>query len=314
MENILTYMVNSFKPVGINQEINALKQSVQQIVLFALAKANFFKDSVFNGGTCLRIMHDLDRFSEDLDFSLIKPSKNFDITKYFLTVENMVHAFGLEFVPSLLDKSVITKMQSAMISGNAIINLSIAYQKAYTKKLPRNQLIKVKFEINTEPVIGGRYDCKSLFLPSFHTIRMYDLPTLFAGKIGAVLTRRNVNNTKGRDLYDFLFYTDKHPEVNMTYLRNSLIKSGFIGPKDVFNLDILKSLLTNRFKDMNFKKALFDAENFTTNKKFIERWNKESFIKAIDKIKVHEYFDYEGIFDVLASYKKHMQHKQTANQ
>ena len=83
MNNIIKQMLDKYEPKNINDEINALKEIIQEIVLSGLSRGNFFNDAAFYGGTALRIFYNLDRFSEDLDFALINPNKNFDLSKYF---------------------------------------------------------------------------------------------------------------------------------------------------------------------------------------------------------------------------------------
>ena len=92
MNNIIKQMLDKYEPKNINDEINALKEIIQEIVLSGLSRGNFFNEGAFYGGTALRIFYNLDRFSEDLDFALINPNINFDIacTNNFLSIKSPI--------------------------------------------------------------------------------------------------------------------------------------------------------------------------------------------------------------------------------
>ena len=96
MNSILNQMLEKYDIKNIQDETNAIKEIIQEIVLCGLSRGEFFDNAAFYGGTALRIFYGIDRFSEDLDFALLKPNENFDLTKYFSYIEKEVQAYGLK--------------------------------------------------------------------------------------------------------------------------------------------------------------------------------------------------------------------------
>ncbi len=76
-------MLKTYDINNIYDRKNAMKEIMQEIVLCGLSRAGFFKKAAFYGGTALRIFYGLDRFSEDLDFSLETADPAFDLSAYF---------------------------------------------------------------------------------------------------------------------------------------------------------------------------------------------------------------------------------------
>ena len=145
MTNIIEQMLSRYKVNNINDERNALKEVIQEVVLAGLAKAGFFNEAAFYGGTALRIFYGLDRFSEDLDFSLLKPDPDFDLSKYFSFLSNEINSLGLNFTVEEKKKSIDTSERSAFVKGNTREHL-FKFYPASAEKVPYNELIKIKFE------------------------------------------------------------------------------------------------------------------------------------------------------------------------
>ena len=118
MNNVLEQMLASYNPKNLVEETNAIKEIIQEIVLCGLSRSNFFNEAAFYGGTALRIFYGLNRFSEDLDFALITPNNNFDLSKYFKDIENELLAYGLKLDISNKNKAKDSNITSAFLKGD----------------------------------------------------------------------------------------------------------------------------------------------------------------------------------------------------
>lgn len=278
MTNIIEQMLSRYKVNNINDERNALKEVIQEVVLAGLAKAGFFNEAAFYGGTALRIFYGLDRFSEDLDFSLLKPDPDFDLSKYFSFLSNEINSLGLNFTVEEKKKSIETSERSAFVKGNTREHL-FKFYPASAEKVPYNELIKIKFEVDTNPPAGFCCDFKILLLPSPCKIRMYDISSLFAGKIHAILCR-GWSRVKGRDLYDYLFYLTKHAEINMQNLKAKLVDSEFITDETFLDIEYIVELLDRKFRSIDYKQAKDDVRPFLKNPESIAIWDADFFISV----------------------------------
>ena len=144
--------------------------------------------------------------------------------------------------------------------------------------------IKIKLEIDINPPKGATYEMQYRLLPSPYQLRLYDKSSLFAGKIHAILCRNWKNRTKGRDLYDYVFFLANNINVNLELIKNKLIESKYINENDFFDLDTLKNLLKNKFKDIDYNEAKEDVIPFIKNINSLELWNSDFFIKITDKL------------------------------
>lgn len=121
-------------------------------------------------------------------------------------------------------------------------------------------------------------------LPSPHQIKLYDKESLFTGKIHAILCRNWKARTKGRDLYDYIFFLANNTSVNIDLLRNELIDSNYIKSTDEFNINILKEMLIKNFNEINYSEAKEDVIPFIKNVDILSLWNSEFFIHITSKI------------------------------
>lgn len=199
-------MMSRYDAKDLMTKKNAVKEVAQEIVLCGLSRAGFFDKAAFYGGSALRIFYGLDRFSEDLDFSLVQKDPDFDITKYFPMVRKEAAAYGLDFEAAEKHKSADSNIRSAFLKGNTKEHILKFYPRTETSGIPANELIKIKLEVDIDPALGAGFEHKLRMLPSPYQVRLYDLQSLFAGKIHAVLCRAWRNRVKGRDLYDYAFY------------------------------------------------------------------------------------------------------------
>lgn len=286
MNNIIEQMLAKYDIKNTNDEINALKEVIQEIVLSGLSRGNFFNDVAFYGGTALRIFYNLDRFSEDLDFALIKPNKDFDLSKYFTYVSKELKAYGINLEINIKQKNIDSNITSAFLKGNTLEHI-LKFFPSEEKNRYNNLLkdIKIKFEVDINPPLGATYENKYKLLPSPHQIKLYDKESLMAGKIHAILCRGWKNRTKGRDLYDYVFFLANDTKVNLELLKNKLIESGYTNINDNFNINNVKELLINKFNEINYSDAIEDVKPFIKNVEGLKVWNKDFFCKITNNLK-----------------------------
>ena len=280
MQQVLNQMLSKYQTNNLQDKENAIKEIVQEVVLCGLSRGGFFKDAAFYGGTALRIFYGLDRFSEDLDFSLVKQNPNFDLTKYFSYIKNETKSVGLNFEVKEKIKTRDSNIKSAFLKGNTKEHILTFYENSTDANIiNKDEVIKIKFEVDINPPVGATYETKFGLLPSPYQVRLYDMGSLFAGKIHACLCRNWKSRVKGRDFYDYVFFLSMGAKVNLDNLKAKLVQSNYI--KEDFNLTIetLKELLNERFANMDFVQAKEDVLPFVRDKSKLDLWSKEFFIE-----------------------------------
>lgn len=287
MNTVIEEMLKSYQVDNIYDRKNAMKEIMQEIVLCGLSRAGFFKAAAFYGGTALRIFYGLDRFSEDLDFSLEQINLDFDLCSYFPVLEKEVKAFGLNVEIQEKQKTKDSNIRSAFLKGNTKEHLLLFYaDERVVGSVAKNEVVKIKFEVDTNPPAFATYEHKYRLLPVPYEIRLYDMPSLFAGKIHAVICRGWQSRIKGRDLYDYIFYLSKAVTVNQKHLRARLIDSGYISENQECTLEEIKTMLKNRFDSIDFLQARKDVEPFIRDTSVLDIWSSDFFKQITEGLKV----------------------------
>lgn len=262
---IIEEIIKSYNPKTNDEAKYVLRELLQQIVLIGLSRSDFFKYASFYGGTALRIFYGLNRYSEDLDFSLNSKDELFSFTPFI--------------------EKIKTNIENAFAKINTYQTfLSINLNKTILGLIHKDEVIKVKFKIDCNPALGFNTESKWLDIPEFAPVTVLNLPGLFAGKIHAVLCRNYKNNVKGRDYYDFLFYIQRNVKPNLEYLKNKLIDSGKITLNTNFNIYYLKEMLKERIENVNFIDVKNDASKFLLKKEDLSFYSKDLFFQMIDKL------------------------------
>ena len=287
MNTVIEEMLKSYQVDNIYDRKNAMKEIMQEIVLCGLSRAGFFKEAAFYGGTALRIFYGLDRFSEDLDFSLEQINLDFDLCSYFPVLEKEVKAFGLNVEIQEKEKTKDSNIRSAFLKGNTKEHLLLFYaDERIVGTVAKNEVVKIKFEVDTNPPAFATYEHKYRLLPVPYEIRLYDMPSLFAGKIHAVICRGWQSRIKGRDLYDYIFYLSKAVTVNQRHLRARLIDRGYISEYQECTLEEIKMMLKNRFDSIDFLQARKDVEPFIRDTSVLDIWSSDFFKQITEGLKV----------------------------
>lgn len=278
MNTAIEEMLKNYHVENLYDRKNAIKEIMQEIVLCGLSRAGFFKKAAFYGGTALRIFYGLERFSEDLDFSLESTDLEFDLSDYFPVLEKEVKSFGLNVEISVKEKTKESTIQSAFLKGNTKEHLLLFYADPNAGGgVPKNEIIKIKFEVDVNPPAFATFEHKYRLLPIPYEVKLYDLPSLFSGKIHAVLCRAWQNRVKGRDLYDYVFYLSKGAAVNQKHLRERLLDSGYISPEDDCSLSAIKQMLSERFDRIDYAQAKKDVEPFIHDTSVLNIWSADFF-------------------------------------
>lgn len=286
MNAVIEQMLKPYEAQTLYDKENAIKEVVQEIVLCGLSRAGFFQPAAFYGGTALRIFYGLDRFSEDLDFSLKAPDANFNLAAYLPTLEKEVRSYGLNFKIEAKEKSVDSVVKSAFLKGNTKEHILMFYaDERLAPSIAASKLIKVKFEVDTNPPAFATFERKYRLLPIPYEINLYDMPSLFAGKIHAVICRSWKTRVKGRDLYDYVFYLSRGTSANLQHLGARLAQSDYIKAEKTISLDDVKNMLYTRFEQIDYEQAKQDVLPFIRNPETISLWNADFFKVITESLK-----------------------------
>lgn len=284
---IIQQMINKYNPVTLEDRKNAVKEVLQEVVLAALSKTDFFTQAAFYGGTALRIFYGMNRFSEDLDFSLLVANDNFDISKYFKPIRDVVNSLGLNFEVSKSDKATSSAIDSAFIKGNTKETIiSIFPDSSDSSRIIHNEKIMIRFEVDVNPPLYANTEIMFRLLPFPYQVRVYDNTSLFAGKIHAVIARSWKNRVKGRDLYDYIYYLSLDTKVNLKHLEARLKQTKTI--EEDFNLTraLLIEILDKRFDEIDYEIAKSDVRPFIKDQSTLDIWSSDFFISITNRIEV----------------------------
>ena len=286
MNKLIETMLSKYENATTLDKKNSLKEVLQEVILCGLSRAGFFKSAVFYGGTALRIFYGLDRFSEDLDFSLKIPDTEFNLAKYFPTLEKEINSLGLNFKIEEKQKTAQSNVKSAFLKGNTKEHLLLVYSDIdIADSVASNEMIKIKFEVDTTPPDFATFESRYKLLPFPYEAELYDMPSLFAGKIHAVICRSWKNRVKGRDLYDFVFFLSHNAHVNLRHLKARLAQSDYIRNDVSISIDDIKRMLKDRFTEIDYGQARADVEPFVKDPRALDVWSKEFFCAITDELK-----------------------------
>lgn len=285
MNNVIEQLVQNYNPKNSLEVKNAIREITQSIVLIGLSRSNFFSKASFYGGTALRIFYGLNRFSEGLDFTLNVVDDTFSLTPYIESIINVAKSYGIDLNIEVKNKKIKTPIESAFAKLNTYQTfITFNIDENLVSKLHRDELIKVKLEIDCNPPLGFKVESKWITEPELASVSVLNIESLFSGKLHAILCRNYKNTVKGRDFYDFIFYINKKVKPNLDYLKNKLIESNKIDKDEEFNIDILKKMLIERFEQVDFKQIRDDARKFVMKNENLSFYCKELFIDLVNRM------------------------------
>ncbi len=285
MNNALENMLKQFLLETREDKINALREIFQHLALLGLWRSKFFEHAAFYGGTALRILYGLDRFSEDIDFSLLNSQSEFDFNFYLDFIQREIQAFGFQTDVQVVNKKNVSPIVSGFLKANTQkMLLVIKAETDIIQSLPHNQNLKIKIEIDTDPAVGFTTETKFLLMPIPFSVRAYSLPDLFAGKMHALLCRNWKNRVKGRDWYDLIWYLSHHPELNLRYLESKMKQTGHLSQDSNLTSQEIKTLLIKAIEKLDVKQAKQDVMNFIRNQEVLSIWSRDFFKSMVQKI------------------------------
>ncbi|MBF0431389.1 MAG: nucleotidyl transferase AbiEii/AbiGii toxin family protein [Fibrobacteria bacterium] len=256
---------------------NVLQEIIQQLVLNILSQSDFFSKAAFHGGTFLRLFHNMDRFSEDLDFVLKQPDKCFSWEDYFnfLKLKGREEGFDFALIGKSDNDNAVKKTFLKTDSIGTFLNVEFPFAINQKRK------IKIKLEIDSNPPLGSSYDTHYLSFPTIAAITTQKMESSFASKSHALLCRQYV---KGRDWYDFVWYVTKKQNIDFPLLKNALFQCGPWKGQDInVNRDWYLNALKNRIEDIDWKNARTDVSRFLPayRQKELDLWSVEFFLKQL---------------------------------
>jgi predicted nucleotidyltransferase component of viral defense system len=265
---------------------SAAKEIIQEVCLRALSHAGFFKYASFYGGTCLRIFHNLPRYSEDLGFSLDEANPSFDFSEYFEEINKHFDLLGFSVDVSKKDKARQGSTESAFIKADTSVNLlTIQCPETITRNIQPGKKLKVKFEVDVNPPGVATHKMETPLIPYPYTVRTYDLPSLYAGKLHALICRNWKGRVKGRDFYDFIWYVGRGHRVNLEHFKSRMVQSGHFDSKLELDLPTLEEILAKRFSEVDFIQAKQDVLPFISNPAELDIWSNDFFLSLIPRVK-----------------------------
>lgn len=272
--SVFDQMISRYEIKTNDDRINAHHEVMQQITLAGLYRGGFFDKAAFCGGTCLRIFYGMERFSEDMDFSLLQTDETFNLENYFDPIMNEFKAFGRDVVINKRQKKNQTNIESAFLKyGTAIYNLQFKTERS----------IKIKIEVDTNPPPGFTTEHKLLLLPFSFMTRCYTLPGLYAGKMHALLFRNWKKRVKGRDWYDFEWYVRKNVLFDFSHLSQRTKQFGSINEQELTQ-EIFKILLKEKILKTDIEMVKADVSPFIKKRDEMDIWSQEYFIQLADMI------------------------------
>jgi predicted nucleotidyltransferase component of viral defense system len=276
---IIQDRLDNYNCQSTQEEEFALKEITQEIVLNSLYNSGFFKKAAFQGGTSLRILYGLNRFSEDLDFALLNPDAKFDLNYYLATTNEELKAFGYDV--KIEGRTSNNAVQNMFLKDDSLGRfLKVQYPKNDGPK----RTLKIKIEVDTNPPAYAEIETKFLDFPINFSVTVHDLPSLFAGKSHALLCREFV---KGRDWFDFLWYLARKTKPNFKFLSSALQQFGpWKGMGVNTDSDWYRREMTKRIKNIDWPKAKMDVQRFLrpVDVKTLELWNVDFFLANLKKL------------------------------
>lgn len=267
--------------------LRALREVMQEIALLGLWRSKFFEKAAFYGGTALRVLYGLDRFSEDLDFSLLEKNEGFDLAGYGDALKRELASFGFAVEVESKLKQPGAAVQSTFLKADTRTRMiTVKFERGLVKQVPRNQVLKIKLEVDTDPPPGFSTETRYLLRPVPFAVRTFSLPDLFAGKMHAVLCREWKSRVKGRDWYDLVWFAAYHPELRLSHLEQRMRQTGhWTGPSPLTEA-VFRGLLARRIDRVDSDQIRREVEPFVKDPASLTVWSKEFFLDVASRIKI----------------------------
>ena len=279
MNQAIAGMLERYERRSTSDHVNALREIFQEIALCGLWRAKFHEKAAFYGGTALRVLYGLDRFSEDMDFSLLAPDERFDLTPYCGFIEDELSAWGFT-------ATVETKTKTAKSAKAQLLLIDAGDEVAAT--IHGQRRLKIKIEVDTDPPPGFSTETRFLLQPIPFSVRVYDPPSLFSGKMHALLCRGWKSRVKGRDWYDFVWYVGRRTELDLTHLEVRMRQSEHYNEAAALDESTFRSILAARISKLDVADARSEVERFLPEPSTVSVWSREFFSAVAEQVLIKE--------------------------
>jgi predicted nucleotidyltransferase component of viral defense system len=276
--------IAEYKPKNEDEILDALREIMQEITLAALSRTDFFEKAAFYGGTALRIFYGLDRFSEDLDFSLLKADEGFTLEPYFSAILTEFDALGIKVRINEKEKAKRSSIESAFLKTETIWKELVLEDILKQTGVKSNKPIKIKIEVDRNPPLGFQTEEKLLIRPFSFYVRCFKLPSLFAGKLHALLYRKWNNRVKGRDWYDLEWYIKKGIPLDAAHFLLRAQDTTDWNAEIITNEQILE-LINHKIESVSFTNIIEDVIRFIKDEKVLSIWSAKYFKDLVEKMK-----------------------------
>ena len=279
--------IAEYKPTNAEEASKALREIMQEIALAGLSRGKFFEKAAFYGGTALRIFHNLDRFSEDLDFSLLEVNPKFTLEPYFPPIKAEFAALGLTISIHEKNKAIVNTIDSAFLKSDTVWRELVLDGIIPQNGLNQKPSIKIKLEVDREPPLGFTTEENLLIKPVSFYVKCFTLPHLFAGKMHALLFRKWGTNVIGRDWYDMEWYIKNGVPLALNHFALRAIDSDDWG-KETITIQEFKNLLTRKIKAVNMDRVKADIKRFISDPKKLDIWSEKYFLDLLKHLKIEK--------------------------
>jgi predicted nucleotidyltransferase component of viral defense system len=287
MHDAIANMLSKYDWRNPNDYINAMREILQEVALLGLWRGKFFEKAAFYGGTALRIIYGLDRFSEDMDFSLLKPVDTFDITGYASFLQKECEAFGFDVRFEKVENTRQSQIQSAFLKTDTRKQLLIIEtEEDIIQAIPKGKLIKIRLEVDTDPPSGFNTETRFILNPIPFAVRVFTLPDLFAGKMHAILCRKWKNRVKGRDWYDLVWYTANSPDLHLKHLEQRMVQTKDWASDSPLTESAFREMLTKRINILEIAKVRKEVEPFVREPENLSIWSREFFLDIASRVNI----------------------------
>lgn len=277
--------IAEYGPKNTDDVLSALREIMQEVALAGLSRTDFFEKAAFYGGTALRIFYGLDRFSEDLDFSLLKEDPNFLLEPYFESIIDEFKAVGMQVSIREKDKTNKTNIDSAFLKSTTVWKELVLEDIVKQEGIKTtNKTIKIKIEVDRRPPLGFETENKLLTRPFSFYVKCFDRPSLFAGKMHALLFRKWGTRVKGRDWYDFEWYVKKGIALDLHHFTLRAKDTKDWTKEELTKEDVIE-LLREKFKTVSFDNVKEDVIPFIKDDSVLKIWGEQYFNDLLDKLK-----------------------------
>jgi predicted nucleotidyltransferase component of viral defense system len=277
--------LDSYQPKDKEEALRALREIMQEIALAGLYRAGFFEKAAFYGGTALRIFYDLDRFSEDLDFSLLEADPGFSLDRYLDSVRKEFDSAGMQVSIKEKEKTNKTNIESAFLKSETVWKELVLESIVPQNGLDQKANIKIKLEVDTRPPLGFETEEKLLLRPFSFYVKCFTISDLFAGKMHALLFRKWKDNVKGRDWYDLEWYIRKGVPLDLHHFLMRARDSGDWEKPGITEKEF-RELLRHKIDTVDFNRVKADISPFISHPEALDIWSARYFDDLVKQLKI----------------------------